>query len=515
MKYFSTFSGIGGFEKSIQEIHPDWECVGFSEIDRFAIQCYSVHFSTHKNYGDIDRIDILNLPDFDLLVGGSPCQDLSVAKKDRQGLQGEKSKLFFKWLEILKIKKPKYFILENVNSMSKENKAIITKYISEVRGDFKDYSPIMIDAALVSAQSRKRLFWCNFPVPQPQDRKIFLKDILEPIVDEKYFIRNKTVLDKLTYLKGKKKKENGFQEGNIRFPQTESEKAFPILTGENSISRTSNYIQLDNSGKEQGQQQDRFYDIDGKLRVTPYPNQHNIIVPQAQRVYDSDRAKSVTLSSSGGGLGARTGLYQIGFIGENNVQGYRVYSEEGKSQQLTGSSGGINSGEKTGLYAVEVSNQGTEVGKEIDKSITLMARDFKGFGNQPMTPVIGCAFRTRSYANQEGKIEERDDGKANSLTSLNKDSMVKSISAVGDRDNRRIGTSDKAYCLSANADSDSTPRCIGNFGIRKLTPVECARLQCFPDSWANMLSNSRAYKAYGNAVNVEVIKHIVRQIPND
>ena len=77
MKYFSACSGIGGFELGIQRVFPEAECVGFSEIDKYAIQVYSKHFPTHKNYGDITQVT--DLPDFDLFVGGFPCQPFSVA----------------------------------------------------------------------------------------------------------------------------------------------------------------------------------------------------------------------------------------------------------------------------------------------------------------------------------------------------------------------------------------------------------------------------------------------------
>jgi DNA (cytosine-5)-methyltransferase 1 len=93
LKYLSTFSGIGGFELGIQSVIPEAECIGYSEIDSYAIKCYQQHFPSHINLGDITLIDISTLPYFDLLVGGSPCQDLSVAKKDRQSLEGERSKL--------------------------------------------------------------------------------------------------------------------------------------------------------------------------------------------------------------------------------------------------------------------------------------------------------------------------------------------------------------------------------------------------------------------------------------
>ena len=106
-------------------------------------------------------------------------------KKDRRGLDGERSGLFWEYVRILKEIKPKYFILENVNSMPKEAKDIITKILG--------VEPIMINAALVSAQNRKRLFWTNIPnVKLPNDRGIFLKDILEPKVDDSFTVKPKS-----------------------------------------------------------------------------------------------------------------------------------------------------------------------------------------------------------------------------------------------------------------------------------------------------------------------------------
>lgn len=108
----------------------------------------------------------------DLLIGGSPCQDLSRAKHGRMGLKGERSGLFYEYYRILQEARPRYFVLENVASMPAESREEITRFLR--------VEPIMIDAALVSAQSRRRLFWTNIPgITQPKDRGIFLKDILE------------------------------------------------------------------------------------------------------------------------------------------------------------------------------------------------------------------------------------------------------------------------------------------------------------------------------------------------
>lgn len=116
MKYFSMFSGIGGFEIGIKKVLPEAECIGYSEIDSYSIETYERNFNGHKNYGDATTIDERGLPDFDLLVGGFPCQAFSVAGK-RGGFDDTRGTLFFDVARILKHKKPKYLVLENVKGL--------------------------------------------------------------------------------------------------------------------------------------------------------------------------------------------------------------------------------------------------------------------------------------------------------------------------------------------------------------------------------------------------------------
>ena len=146
MRYFSMFSGIGGFELGISRACDNREqleqgscskessigievteseqpkkrwnntCIGFSEIDKYAIKIYESHFGGHKNYGDATRIVPESLPDFDLLVGGFPCQAFSIAGK-RLGFEDTRGTLFFDIARILKVKRPRMFLLENVKGL--------------------------------------------------------------------------------------------------------------------------------------------------------------------------------------------------------------------------------------------------------------------------------------------------------------------------------------------------------------------------------------------------------------
>lgn len=160
MKYLSLFSGIGGFEIAIHSVFPNAECVGYSEISEDAIKVYSHHFPSHKNLGDVTKIDGTKLKDIDLLVGGSPCQDFSRAGK-MKGLDGKNGKLIFEYLRIYDEVKPKFFILENVK-LDKDTYSILkTKFGVE---------PYKMNSRYFVPQNRIRYIWTNIPnIQLPQN----------------------------------------------------------------------------------------------------------------------------------------------------------------------------------------------------------------------------------------------------------------------------------------------------------------------------------------------------------
>jgi len=120
MKYFSAFSGIGGFDEGIRRVLPDAECIGYSEINESAIKVYEKHFTNRTNYGDITQINPISLPNFNVICCGFPCQNLSIAGK-REGLCGKKSGLFFEIIRIIREKQPCIVFLENVEGLFSSN----------------------------------------------------------------------------------------------------------------------------------------------------------------------------------------------------------------------------------------------------------------------------------------------------------------------------------------------------------------------------------------------------------
>ena len=117
IRYFSMFTGVGGFELGLQGA----TCVGMSEIDKYANELLSKRFLGIKNYGDCTKIKPDELPDFDMLCGGFPCQAFSIAGK-RRGFEDTRGTMFFEISRILKIKRPKIILLENVKGLLNHEK---------------------------------------------------------------------------------------------------------------------------------------------------------------------------------------------------------------------------------------------------------------------------------------------------------------------------------------------------------------------------------------------------------
>lgn len=181
MRVLSLFDGISTGRLALERAGIDVDVYYSSEIDKNAIAISKYNYPDIIQVGDVTKLDFTQFKDIDIIFSGSPCQNLSVANRTRQGIHGENSNLFFKFIEALEIIRPKYFLQENVASMKVEDKNIITETLLKLYPNIKLY---MFDSALISAQSRKRYYWTNIEINSPSDKGIFLEDILEPIKEE-------------------------------------------------------------------------------------------------------------------------------------------------------------------------------------------------------------------------------------------------------------------------------------------------------------------------------------------
>lgn len=238
------FSGIGGFELGI---NGRGECIGHSEIDKYAIQVYRRHFNS-KNYGDATQIDTKQLPNFDFLVGGFPCQAFSIAGK-RRGFDDTRGTLFFEIARVLSDKRPRHFLLENVKGLLSHDSG---KTFAKIVGVLTDLG-YRVEWQVLNSK--------YFGVPQNRERVFFA----------------------------------GHLRGECRG------KVFPITGGGGEVEKESgsySYAIDSNYYKGPGNKPQRtLVKIIGN-------------VSDAQRLYDIEGI-SKTIKAEGGGQGAKTGLYEV------------------------------------------------------------------------------------------------------------------------------------------------------------------------------------------------------------
>lgn len=211
IKLLSLFSGIGAFEKALENIGIDYELVNYCEIDKFASKSYSLihNVDENKNLKDVTKVDTSKLPnDIDLVTYGFPYQDISVAGKmkgfkDEQG-NTTRSGLFFEALRIIEDTKPKVAIAENVKALTgkKFKKEFNTVLKSLNEAGYNCYWKVLNAKDYGVPQNRERVFIVSirkdidnfeFRFPYPKELDLKLRDLLEKDVDEKYYLSDKMI----------------------------------------------------------------------------------------------------------------------------------------------------------------------------------------------------------------------------------------------------------------------------------------------------------------------------------
>ena len=283
INHLDLFSGVGGFSLGLKEagVQVGWH--GFSDIDKYANKVFKERFPDAEELGSIETINIDKLPRIDIVTFGFPCQDLSIAGR-RKGFDGSRSSLFFKAIEIIERKKPKYFVFENVKGFYSSNAG-------------KDFTTALQTVADIGYDGGWQLLNTRWFLPQNRERIYFV----------------------------------GHIRGECR------PKVFPIKGNDKELENERQIEVVGHSGS--GGQRGDIYSPNGLmscLSATDYKqpkqilNQIGVIGKdsEATRVYDTTCARTI---KNGGGMGAKTGLYEIP---EATKKGYAV-AEEGDSINLS------------------------------------------------------------------------------------------------------------------------------------------------------------------------------------
>ena len=425
MKVLSLFDGMSCGRIALGRAGIKVDNYFASEVDKYAIKVTMANYPDTVQLGDARKVKADDLPKIDLLLGGSPCQGFSQAGKGGK-FNDPRSKLFWEYVRILNECRERnpdiLFLLENVR---------MDKYSEGVISDALGLDPVMINSALVSAQNRERLYWSNIrteehtmfghlktAIPQPEDRGILLKDILE------------------TSGTGAIKNMGEIQERR-----------------EKAMNLDANYFKgIDNHGQ-RTLVQEHILSNAAMARIARRKYSRPQVMP--------DKTGTLTCKNNSGQLSMDSGTTLVPVcciqIGEADLNGHdsikQVYSPEGKGPSLTTMQGGHRE-PKVGITRRD--NDGIRRLAELDnKTGPLLSRYYKGVESD------GASFVN---AGEKQKGDEFDYKKE--LTHW-----------------------------------------------RKLTPLECERLQCVPDGFTNHVSSTQRYKMLGNGFTVDVIAHIFSFLP--
>ena len=247
MKLLSLFSGIGAFEKALENLGEPVDLINYCEIDKYASKAFALihHVDESMNLKDVCSVKPNELPkDIDLITYGFPCQDISNAGKQRgfvnEDGQLTRSGLFFAALHIIEETKPKIAIAENVKALTskKFSSEFQTVLTSLNQAGYQNYWSVLNAKDYGIPQNRERVFIISirndiahgFDFPQKQELKLRLKDLLEDNVEEKYFLSDNSIIEesKDGCLLIKEATEKGFKEAhegdyvNIQYPKSKT-----------------------------------------------------------------------------------------------------------------------------------------------------------------------------------------------------------------------------------------------------------------------------------------------------
>lgn len=546
MNVLSLFDGMSCGQIALNRLGIEYENYFASEIDKYAMKVTMANYPNTIQLGSVVDVDGKSLPKIDLMIGGSPCQSFSFAgsrkgmsTKDEQeiltldhylqlkeeGFEFEgQSYLFWEYMRLLNELKPKYFLLENV-MMGEKWERILSKAIG--------VNPIKINSSLVSAQNRERLYWTNIGmearglfgdlesiIKQPRDRGILLKDVLQDNPNATYYLSDKMI----QYIT--KQTPDNFKR-KLKFSDVD-DKAFTLTQSYTQRAGITNYI------------------VEDKKEVGVVRLEEEINGSQSGAIYSVD-GKSVSLCANGGGQGAKTGLYKVDekyYMTDSqtdrliertgvdiNVEEPKILDVYNKKIKDDGKCITLLEPHHNNMRLVEPINDkyflseqqvdkvlggvdpnitGQAVGKagymigfvEHAKACTLLQRDYKGMNSFGINVVVSPIPVDEKYYLSDKMTEK--------MVITNESQNIIGHSGTGGQ--KGIIHNIEGQSSSLCATDYKQPKQILTSKIRRLTPIECERLQTVPDNYTNHVSDTQRYKMLGNGWTIEVIAHILSHI---
>ena len=472
MRMLDLFSGIGGFHKGFEQAGYEFDWVGFSEIDKYASAVYRHRFPKAEELGDITTIQPGDLPKIDLITFGSPCQDFSIAGKRAGAKEGTRSSLIWQAIRLITECKPRFFVWENVKGTFSSNSGADFWAIIQA---FTNIGGYRLEWQLISTR------WF---LPQNRER-IYLVGYI------------------------------GDRSGQSVFPIGETDEVY-------NRKQTQNHSQISNcidSNYHKG-----WLD-DGQRTMIAELNQIGTIGKdsEATRVYDPDGiARTLT---DGGGMGAKTGLYKVGEL------------------KITAKKRSYDTPKEINEY-LKANKNGKTI-KQIAESIDLPKTQVEHYFRSDKCRAIPSPEHwillkellgfDDTYDKQVTDIYEKEVEFESSRRVYSVDGISKTIDTnetgyyaapvltpnrAEKRQNGRRFKEDGEDMFTLTG-QDQHGVMFERSQIRRLTPVECCRLQGFPDDWneygefdgeVKPMSDTQRYKQCGNAVTVNVVQAVAERI---
>jgi DNA-cytosine methyltransferase len=464
-----------------------------SEIDKYAIQVSQANYPDIIQVGDITKLDLSTLPKIDLVMGGSPCQGFSFAGK-QLAFDDPRSALFFEFHKAISYLQPKYFLLENVR-MKKEYLDIISEYMG--------VEPIFINSSLVSAQSRQRYYWTNIPgIEQPKERGIVLRDILEDQVGSEHYVGDNM---QKNYKGGNQLNPNYKSQANTI--HNSDKKSGTICAGTHGYA--NGYVGDKHKPVKQTERNARHLkQLDDKslcMTATMYKGAGNngmTLVPQRLDKMTTKNGKAYCVTANYDAARPKNSM--------DRKQRTMIPLEDG--QELPSGTEYIydetNKSHKPQHIGTAVDVNGHDVLKRVyspdGKSPTV--NTCQG-GNREPKVVVDVRAMTEVRTPEANKIRQEHRKKTG------KDWSPRNMRHLVERKDEKMNTLTtaltKQHILQITKDKDQ------EVYWRKLTPLECERLQTVPDNYTNHVSNTQRYKMLGNGWTIEVIAHILKNMEID